>query len=158
MSSVFDEAVRVYAYARTDVDMQVSMDKLGRARIEPKPPEVRADLDTLETAMGPMAAFAPDIDAARMTGEEFLPDRQQLEIAAGLPKGMVEGALGLPGDIYGLASAYGKAVAYSKLKEIFPEDFPEQSLMVFAEEFGEISKSYGTEYFSDKFDGWLNKL
>ena len=158
MSSVFDEAVRVYAYARTDVDMQVSMDKLGRARIEPKPPEVRADLDTLETAMGPMAAFAPDIGAARMTGEEFLPDRQQLEIAAGLPKGMAEGFLGIPGDIYGLIAATGKAGAYAQLKEIFPEDYPEQSLMVFAEEFGEISKSYGTEYFSDKFDGWLNKL
>jgi len=158
MSSVFDEAVRVYAYARTDVDMQVSMDKLGRARIEPKPPEVRADLDTLETAMGPMAAFAPDIDAARMTGEEFLPDRQQLEIAAGLPKGMAEGFLGIPGDIYGLIAAAGKAGAYAQLKEIFPEDYPEQSLMVFAEEFGEISKSWGTEYFSDKFDGWLNKL
>ena len=158
MSSVFDEAVRVYAYARTDVDMQVSMDKLGRARIEPKPPEVRADLDTLETAMGPMAAFAPDIDVARMTGEEFLPDRQQLEIAAGLPKGMAEGFLGIPGDIYGLIAAAGKAGAYAQLKEIFPEDYPEQSLMVFAEEFGEISKSYGTEYFSDKFDGWLNKL
>lgn len=158
MSSVFDEAVRVYAYARTDVDMQVSMDKLGRARIEPKPPEVRADLDTLETAMGPLAAFAPDIDAARMTGEEFLPDRQQLEIAAGLPKGMAEGFLGIPGDIYGLIAATGKAGAYAQLKEIFPEDYPEQSLMVFAEEFGEISKSYGTEYFSDKFDGWLNKL
>lgn len=158
MSSVFDEAVRVYAYARTDVDMQVSMDKLGRARIEPKPPEVRADLDTLETAMGPMAAFAPDIDVARMTGEEFLPDEQQLQIAAGLPKGMVEGALGIPGDIYGLVAAAGKAGAYSQLKEIFPEEYPEQSLMVFAEEFGEISKSYGTEYFSSKFDGWLDKL
>lgn len=158
MSSVFDEAVRVYAYARTDVDMQVSMDKLGRARIEPKPPEVRADLDTLETAMGPMAAFAPDIDVARMTGEEFLPDEQQLQIAAGLPKGMVEGALGIPGDIYGLVAAAGKAGAYAQLKEIFPEEYPEQSLMVFAEEFGEISKSYGTEYFSDKFDGWLDKL
>ena len=158
MSSVFDEAVRVYAYARTDVDMQVSMDKLGRARIEPKPPEVRADLDTLETAMGPMAAFAPDIDVARMTGEEFVPDEQLLEFTAGVPKGMVEGTLGLPGDIYGLASAYGKAVGYSKLKEILPEDYPESSIMVFAEEFGEISKSYGTEYFSDKFDGWLDKL
>lgn len=158
MSSVFDEAVRVYAYARTDVDMQVSMDKLGRARIEPKPPEVRADLDALETAMGPMAAFAPDIDVARMTGEQFTPDKQQLQIAAGLPKGMAEGVLGLPGDIYGLASAYGKAVAYSKLKEILPEQYPESSLMVFAEEFGEISKSWGTEYFSDKFDGWLDKL
>jgi len=158
MSSVFDEAVRVYAYARTDVDMQVSMDKLGRARIEPKPPEVRADLDTLETAMGPMAAFAPDIDVARMTGEQFTPDEQQLQIAAGLPKGMVEGALGIPGDIYGLVAAAGKAGAYSQLKEIFPEEYPEQSLMVFAEEFGEISKSYGTEYFSSKFDGWLEKL
>ena len=158
MSSVFDEAVRVYAYARTDVDMQVSMDKLGRARIEPKPPEVRADLDTLETAMGPMAAFAPDIDVARMTGEQFTPDEQQLQIAAGLPKGMVEGALGIPGDIYGLVAAAGKAGAYSQLKEIFPEEYPEQSLMVFAEEFGEISKSYGTEYFSSKFDGWLDKL
>lgn len=158
MSSVFDEAVRVYAYARTDVDMQVSMDKLGRARIEPKPPEVRADLDTLETAMGPMAAFAPDIDVARMTGEQFTPDEQQLQIAAGLPKGMVEGFLGIPGDIYGLVAAAGKAGAYSQLKEIFPEEYPEQSLMVFAEEFGEISKSYGTEYFSSKFDGWLEKL
>ena len=165
MSSVFDEAVRVYAYARTDVDMQVSMDKLGRARIEPKPPEVRAEPEDLaenlagiEAAVGPMVAFTPDIGAARMTGEEFLPDRQQLEIAAGLPKGMAEGFLGIPGDIYGLIAATGKAGAYAQLKEIFPEDYPEQSLMVFAEEFGEISKSYGTEYFSDKFDGWLNKL
>lgn len=165
MSSVFDEAVRVYAYARTDVDMQVSMDKLGRARIEPKPPEVKAkpedlaeNLAGIEAAMGPMMGFAPDVQAAELTGEQYIADPEFIGQVAGLPKGMAEGTLGLPGDIYGLVAAAGKAGAYSQLKEIFPEDYPEQSLMVFAEEFGEISKSYGTEYFSDKFDGWLDKL
>lgn len=165
MSSVFDEAVRVYAYARTDVDMQVSMDKLGRARIEPKPPEVKAEPEDLaenlagiEAAIGPMAAFAPDVQAAELTGEQYIADPEFIGQVAGLPKGMAEGTLGLFGDIYGLVAAAGKAGAYAQLKKIFPEEYPEQSLMVFAEEFGEISKSWGTEYFSDKFDGWLDKL